>query len=69
VITGNRNRVEVKGPTTNRELKTIVDKVIRYLQYYEAVVVVLFDVQDEQRYAEWKRGMESRFPEVVVIRK
>ena len=61
--------IEVKGPTTNRELKTIADKVIRYRQYYEAVVVVLFDVQDEQRYAEWKKGMESRFPEVVVIRK
>ncbi len=61
--------IEIKGPTTNQELKTVPDKVIRYRQTWPSMVCVLFDVRDEVRYQEWLRGMEERFPEVVVIRK
>jgi hypothetical protein len=61
--------IEIKGPTTNQELKTIPDKVIRYRQTWPSMLCVLFDVQDQVRYQEWLRGMEERFPEVVVISK
>jgi hypothetical protein len=61
--------IEIKGPTTNQELKTIPDKVIRYRQHWPSFVCVLFDVQDEERYQEWLRGMQDKFPDVVVKRK
>ena len=61
--------IEVKGPTTNRELKTIADKIVRYGQHYESIIIVLFDVKDEQRYSEWRKGMQKRFPDAIIIRK
>ena len=61
--------IEVKGPTTNHELKTIADKIVRYHQHFQSVVCVLFDVQDEQHFEEWLAGMARQFPHVVIIRK
>jgi hypothetical protein len=68
IVTGDI-AIEVKGPTTNRELKTIADKIIRYSQYFSKIIIVLFDVQDEIRYKEWLNGTEKHHPNVVVIRK
>lgn len=61
--------IEIKGPTTNHELQTIADKVVRYRQHFESFVAVLFDVQDLVHFAEWKAGIERQFPGAVIIRK
>jgi len=69
IVVASTIAIEIKGPTTNQELKTIPDKVIRYRQKWASFVAVLFDIQDEVRYREWLRGMQERFPDAVVIRK
>jgi hypothetical protein len=61
--------IEIKGPTTNHELQTIADKVVRYKQHFESFVAVLFEVQDMVHFAEWKAGIERQFPGAVIIRK
>ena len=62
--------IEVKGPTGERDLQTISDKCMRYCQYFpQGMICVLFDVYvNPQRYMDWKRGMESKFPDVKIIR-
>ena len=42
---------------------------MRYDQHFDSIVAVLFDVQDEQHYAEWAKGMQRQFPDMVIIRK
>lgn len=69
IVAANTIAIEAKGPTTNRELKTIADKVVRYQQHFGSSVCVLFDVLDEEHYKEWLQGMKQQFPNVVVIRK
>ncbi|RLG41230.1 MAG: hypothetical protein DRN78_04485 [Thermoproteota archaeon] len=60
--------IEVKGPTRRRELKTIADKLVRYRQYYDHVIVVLFEVNVNRRYLnEWLRGIKESFPDVDII--
>lgn len=62
--------VEVKGPTTGRDLATVTDKLLRYSSYYDRIIVVLFDLQvSRRRLEEWLRGMERSFPNVKVILK
>src|SRR5436309_968349 len=61
--------IEVKGPTGSGELNTIASKVIRYKQYFDRIVCVLFDVEDEVHYAEWLKGMTREHPEVIIMRK
>ncbi len=69
IVVGGNIAVEIKGPTTNQGLVTISDKLVRYREYFPSIVVVLFDVQDEKRYAEWVAGTKRQFPEVQIIRK
>ena len=69
IVVGGNIAVEIKGPTTNQGLATISDKVVRYRRYFQTTIVVLFDVQDEQRYAEWLAGTKRQFPEVQIIKK
>ncbi len=39
----------------------ITDKLMRYSQHYETVIVVLFSLQvDERRYLEWERKVKKR---------
>ena len=60
--------IEVKGPTHTRDLQTIADKLMRYSQHYDTVIVVLFDVQvNERRYEEWERGIKKTFGDVRII--
>lgn len=62
--------IEVKGPTRTQDLQTISDKCMRYYQHFGELVVVLFETNVyEQRYNEWKKGMENTFPKVKIIRK
>lgn len=62
--------IEVKGPTYDADLITIADKCLRYSQHYQHLIIVLFDVNvNQDRYNEWLRGMENKFPDVHIIRK
>lgn len=63
--------IEVKGPTNSRDLSTIADKMLRYPQYYDHVIVVLFDVQTkDRRYNEWYDGITEHYRgKITVIRK
>ena len=50
--------IEIKGPTGSSELATISDKIHRYLLHYEKIIIVLFELNvNENRYAEWKKGI------------
>lgn len=63
--------VEIKGPTNQRELRTIADKCLRYPQYFEhGLIIVLFDVKVTSRYYDdWKKGLINKFPNISIIRK
>jgi len=62
--------IEIKGPTTSRSLQTISDKILRYYNNFDSVVIVLFDVQvTQQYYDEWLSGIERHYPRVKVRRK
>jgi len=62
--------IEVKGPTKTQDLQTIADKCMRYYQHFGELVIVLFEVDVyEQRYDEWKKGINNTFPNVRIIRK
>jgi len=62
--------IEVKGPTRTQDLQTIADKCMRYYQHFGELVIVLFEVDVyEQRYDEWKKGINNTFPNVRIIRK
>jgi hypothetical protein len=60
--------IEIKGPTTERELDTIANKCIRYPLYFEkGLIIVLFDVKVTSRYLEdWQRGLQGKFPQVTI---
>ena len=62
--------IEVKGPTFEKDLQTISDKCMRYCQYFpQGLICVLFSVYvNNQRYKDWKKGMEKTFPDVKIIR-
>lgn len=60
--------IEVKGPTYSKDLQTIADKLMRYSQHYDTVIVVLFNVQvNERRYSEWELGIRNTFGDVRII--
>ena len=62
--------IEVKGPTTHKELKTIADKIIRYSQHYKNLIIVLFEVNVSARYfQEWVEGIKKNFPFVEIVLK
>lgn len=62
--------IEIKGPTKTRDLNTVMDKCQRYLQNYDHLIVVLFNVDvPADRYIEWLDGITTHFPDVPVIRK
>jgi hypothetical protein len=61
--------IEIKGPTYEDGLRTIADKCLRYPLYFEkGLIIILFDVKVTSRYIEdWKKGLQNKFPHVVVI--
>jgi len=62
--------IEVKGPTSYKDLQTVADKCLRYPQYFpNGMICVLFNVNvSEYRYAEWLKGMNTHYPDVKVIK-
>ena len=70
-IVVNNVAIEIKGPTSQRDLDSIPSKCMRYSQHFDnRIIVVLFDVQVGQRYfEEWEKGLRETYPDVVVIRK
>jgi len=69
IVTGDI-AIEVKGPTSYRDLQTISDKIMRYSQHFGKVLIVLFEVEvNEGYYQEWLKGINNQYPDVIVIRK
>jgi hypothetical protein len=62
--------IEIKGPTTYRDLATIFDKCVRYTRGWNHLIVALFMVEvSEGQYAEWERSLKKHFPDVILIKK
>jgi hypothetical protein len=63
--------IEVKGPTDNQGLITIADKINRYSQHFDHIIVVLFEVQVfEKFYQEWYESIMRHYDgQVTIIRK
>ena len=70
--------IEIKWPTTMSELKTIPDKIIRYLKTWDYLVIVLFNIEivsnskkNIEIYQEWKsdiyRTFESQKDKIFII--
>jgi len=60
--------IEIKGPTDNQGLITIADKINRYSQHFEHIIVVLFEVQSLERfYNEWFEGIMRQYGDLVTI--
>lgn len=60
--------IEVKGPTFSKDLQTIADKLVRYSQHYDTVIVVLFNLQvKKRRYSEWECGIMDTFENVKIF--
>lgn len=60
--------IEIKGPTNEDGLRSIADKCLRYPLYFEkGLIIVLFDVKVTSRYIDdFKRGLQNKFPQVVI---
>jgi len=63
--------IEVKGPTDKQGLVTIADKMLRYSQHFNYIIIVLFDVTIfEPLYKEWHEGIIRQYDgKVTIIRK
>jgi hypothetical protein len=61
--------IEIKGPTLEIGLQSIADKCLRYPLYFEkGLIIVLFDIRITSRFLEdWKKGLQNKFPHVIVI--
>ncbi len=60
--------IEIKGPTTKESLASIPHKAMRYPEHIRKIIVILFDLQVEQKfYKEWLTGLKRKFPEVLVM--
>ncbi|MEM0230628.1 MAG: hypothetical protein QXW07_01275 [Candidatus Woesearchaeota archaeon] len=62
--------IEVKGPTDNQALDTLTTKCLKYSNYYNHLIIVLFQpIFSESNYVEIVSGIRKYFPHVEVIRK
>jgi len=60
--------IELKGPTRTKDLQSISSKILRYLNHYDHMLIVLFDLEVSERYYEdWYSGIKSNFPHVDII--
>lgn len=62
--------IEIKGPTSHRDLISIADKCLRYKQNFpNGLICVLFKVNaSKQLYKEWLKGIKKYHPDVDVIK-
>jgi hypothetical protein len=60
--------IEIKGPTYEKGLQSIADKCLRYPLYFEkGLIIVLFDVKVTSRFLEdWQKGLQNKFPNIVI---
>jgi hypothetical protein len=63
--------IEVKGPTTARDLDTIASKCLRYSQYFKrGLIIVLFNLNvSNNYYNDWIKGVKQTYPYVKIISK
>ena len=63
--------IEIKGPTWEKGLQTIVDKCLRYPRYFErGFIIVLFDVKVTNRfYEDWTKSLMQKFPKITILKK
>lgn len=62
--------IEIKGPTSNAELKDLANKVLTYTNYYDILFIVLFNPKfTEGKFLEIRKGIQDRYPEVGIITK
>lgn len=60
--------IEVKGPTDDSAIDSLGTKCLKYTQYYNQLVFVLFDKRySEDNFAEVMKGIKRHFPNVRVI--
>ncbi|MBN1215459.1 MAG: hypothetical protein JXA99_08435 [Candidatus Lokiarchaeota archaeon] len=61
--------IEIKGPTSHKDLVSIADKCLRYKQNFpNGLICVLFKVNvSKQLYKEWLKGLKEYHPDVDVI--
>lgn len=59
---------KIKEPTYNKDLETIANKLLRYPQHYDNLIIVLFDLHaSDSYYREWKNGLMKHHPNIVLI--
>ena len=62
--------IEIKGPTSNRELDTLTTKFLKYSNHYPYFFIVLFDCKfTERHYNDIYNGIRKHCPNVKIIRK
>jgi len=66
--------IEIKGPTTENELRTVADKCMRYSEHFKSgIIVVLFDVRvNSHLYEEWANSIKKTYghlTHVEILRK
>ncbi|MBD3212954.1 MAG: hypothetical protein GF311_10130 [Candidatus Lokiarchaeota archaeon] len=61
--------IEIKGPTSHKDLMSIADKCMRYKQYFPHLICVLFNVNvSKQFYKDWLQGIENSYPDVEIMK-
>ena len=54
--------IEIKGPTTQEQLNTIPNKIMKYTDHYDVLIIVLFDLVvpiHKHGYIDWKNGIDK----------
>lgn len=70
IIINDEIAIEIKGPTTMDELKTLPDKCMRYPTSYDEVIVVLFDIQlSNEKLESYLNLLKGMFPNIIIIKK
>jgi len=67
VVNGNI-ALELKGPTSMEGLRTLPDKAMRYLQHFDNLVFVLFDIQvNKEELNRYLTLLKNTFPTTYVV--
>ena len=54
--------IEIKWPTGKWELRTIPDKIMRYLKHWDYIIIILFNLNvDSKYYKDWKNDIYNTF--------
>lgn len=61
--------IEVKGPTDDRAVKTLAEKYVKYLNYYENLIYVLFEpCYSERKFKDIREGIEKDTRVKIIIK-